>query len=335
MFEQICSIDNLRIADKNAQKGKSKQKGVIEHNKVSEANLKELRHQLLTKTYKTAEYTTFTIFEPKERLISELPYFPDRIAQHAVMNVMETWFVNQFTTNTFSCLKGRGIKGASDSVRKYLQDVDGTKYCLKLDITKFYPSVDNDILKSMLRRKIKDADLLWLLDDIIDSNPKGLPLGNFTSQFFSNFYLNQFDHWLKQSKQVKYYARYADDIVILSDSKEYLHGLLSDIKSYLLFNLKLHVKNNHQVFPVAARGIDFVGFVHFHTHIGLRKSIKQNFCRMMANNPNQKSIASYNGWLTHCDGQHLLKKLLSNEELQRLRHKNTCQNIYRGKDTNA
>jgi len=314
LYQQICSIDNLMLADTIARKGKLNQPGVVEHEKNREQNIMDLHEMLVKKTYKTSLYTTFTIWEPKERLIFRLPYFPDRITHHAVMNILEPMFVSNFTADTYSCIKGRGIHAAAYAVRKALRDVHGTQYCLKLDVRKFYPSVDHDVLKSLLRRKIKDQDLLWLLDGIIDS-AEGLPIGNYLSQYFANFYLSGFDHWMKQDKKVKYYFRYADDLVILSDNKPYLRQLLAEIRQYLHENLKLTVKDNYQVFPVDARGIDFVGYVFYHTHVMLRKTIKKSFARMVAKNRNDKSIASYKGWALHCDSKHLLKKLL-HEKLQ-------------------
>src|SRR5690606_15310200 len=146
----------------------------------------------------------FKVFEPKERLVYRLPYFPDRITHHAIMNVLEPIFVANLTTDTYSCIKGRGIHACANAVKKALKDVPSTKYCLKLDITKFYPSVDHEILKALLRRKFKDQDLLELLDEIIDSAP-GLPIGNYLSQYLANFYLSYFDHWIKEKKRVKYY----------------------------------------------------------------------------------------------------------------------------------
>ena len=313
LYEKVCSINNLRLADAKGQKGKAKQYGVILHNKNKEANLLQLHEMLLNKTYKTSAYTTFKVYEPKEREVYRLPYFPDRITHHAIMNVLEPVFVACFTSDTYSCIKKRGIHAAAMAVRKALKDEPGTTYCLKLDITKFYPSINHDILKKLLRRKFKDANLLWLLDEIIDSAP-GLPIGNYLSQYLANFYLTYFDHWIKEQKQVKYYFRYADDLVILAPNKTYLHSLLKDIESYLQTNLKLQVKGNWQVFPVAARGIDFVGYKFYHTHTLLRKSIKKNFARMMKRNPNSKSIASYNGWLKHCDAINLMNKILSRYE---------------------
>jgi hypothetical protein len=314
LYQSVISLDNLRLADSKAQKGKQAQPSVIEHNKNAELNLQLLHNMLRDKQYRTSEYTRFIIYEPKEREIFRLPYFPDRIAHHAIMNILESIFVDYFIAQTYSCIKKRGIHGAANAVKNALRDEVGTTYCLKLDIKKFYPSIDHDVLKTLLRNKIKDKDLLWLLDEIIDST-EGLPIGNYLSQYFANFYLTGFDHWIKENKAIKYYFRYADDIVILSDSKPSLHRLLAEIKAYLNNNLKLQVKNNYQVFPVDKRGIDFVGYVFFHTHIRLRKSIKQNFARMMANRPNYKSIASYNGWLNYCNSKTLRKKIL-NEKIQ-------------------
>jgi RNA-directed DNA polymerase len=214
-----------------------------------------------------------------------------------------------FTGDTYSCIKKRGIHGAAFAVRKALRNEDGTKYCLKLDIKKFYPSIDHAILKMLLRRKFKDNDLLWLLDEIIDSAP-GLPIGNYLSQYFANFYLAYFDHWIKEVKQVKYYFRYADDLVILSGDKKHLHQLLYEIKQYLS-SLKLSVKENYQVFPVDSRSIDFVGYRFYHSHTLLRKSIKQRFAKMLSRRRNDTSIASYWGWVKHCNGTHLLKTLLN------------------------
>lgn len=302
-------MENLRLADQKARKGKKSQVGVQQFDINAEQNLLQLQDSLINRTYKTSAYTTFKIYEPKEREVYRLPYFPDRIAHHAIMNVLEPMFLAMFTANSYSCIKGKGIHAALRDLRTSLRDEAGTKYCLKLDIKKFYPSIDHAVLKQLLRRKIKDQDILWLLDEIIDS-ADGLPIGNYLSQYLANFYLTYFDHWLKEEKAVKHYFRYADDIVILSDSKAELHYLLSEITTYLSSRLNLEVKGNYQVFPVAARGIDFIGYVSFHTHTRLRKSIKQSFARMMAKEPKMESIVSYYGWAKHCNSSHLLKKLL-------------------------
>lgn len=308
LFDKICSIPNLELADLKARKGKSEQYGIKLHDRNREENIIALHNRLLNKTYITSEYTTFKIYEPKERLVFRLPYYPDRIAHHAVMNVLEPIFVSTFTADTYSCIKGKGIHAAAKSLQRSLKDLPGTQYCLKLDIRKFYPSIDHFVLKQLLRRKFKDNNLLGLLDGIIDS-ADGLPIGNYLSQYLANFYLSYFDHWLKETKRVKYYFRYADDLVFLSSSKVELHILLADIRKYLHQELLLQVKDNYQVFPVAARSIDFVGYRFYHTHTLLRKSIKKNFAKMMARRRNKASEASYFGWAKHCNSKNLIKKL--------------------------
>lgn len=319
LYERIISVENLTLADQKASKGKQSQRGVIDHAYNKEQNILDLHYMLSGKTYTTSEYTTFTIREPKERQIFCLPYFPDRIVHHAIMNIMEPIFVSTFTRDTYSCIKGRGIHGALNNLREALKDVPGTRYCLKMDITKFYPSVDHQILKDLLRKKIKDRDLLWLLDDIIDS-ADGLPIGNYLSQYLANFYLTYFDHWLKEEMKVKHYFRYADDMVILGPEKPYLHSLLAEIRSYLAGKLKLQIKGNYQVFPVEKRGIDFVGYRCYHTHTLLRKSIKNNMARAVYRNAGTETISSYLGWTKHCNSKNLIHKLLPNERIQEPRH---------------
>jgi len=314
LFQHICSIENLQAADVIARKGKAKQYGIKLHDRNREENIRLLHEALLTKTYCTSAYSTFIIHEPKEREIFRLPYYPDRIVHHSIMIHLEKIFVNTFTRDTYSCIKGRGIHAAADGVKKSLALLPDKGYCLKLDIKKFYPNVDHGILKQLLRKIIKDADLLWLLDNIIDSAP-GLPIGNYLSQYLANFYLSYFDHWIKEEKKVHHYFRYADDLVLLSGSKEELHRLYGEISGYLQGKLKLTVKSNHQVFLIAdhpkapGRGLDFLGYVFYRTHTRLRKTIKQNFARKVSRGITPESAASYRGWTKWANCNHLLKTL--------------------------
>lgn len=321
IFKDICTLDNLHLAYTKARKGKGRRYGVRLFKKNLEVNLQQLQRELIEGTYRTSEYDVFTILDPKERIVYRLP-FRDRVVHHAIMNLLEPIWVSVFITNSYACIKGRGIHGVVRHIKRDLKDADGTAYCLKLDIRKFYPSIDHDVMKQIIRRKIKDVRLLYLLDEIIDSAP-GVPIGNYLSQFFANLYLSYFDHWLKEEKRVKYYYRYADDIVILGPNKEYLHGLFTDIDTYLRDRLRLEVKGNYQVFPVDARGIDFVGYVFRHTHILMRKSIKKRFCRKAAslNKKNltareyRQRIAPWLGWAKHCNSKHLLKTVCHEQVL--------------------
>ena len=305
LYKKVYSINNLKLADKNARKGKTNNYDVQAHDLNKDDNIINLYHILRNKEYKTSKYEIYSIREPKERIIYKLPYYPCRIVHHSILNVLKPILLPTFTSNTFNCIKGRGIIGAYKSIRKSLLDIDNTQYCLKFDIKKYYPNIDHDILKKILRSKIKDRDFLWLLDEVIDSAP-GCPIGNYGSQWFANLYLTKFDHWIKENKRVKYYFRYCDDIVILGKTKQELHILFKEIQEYLHKELKLEIKNNHQIFLVKNRGIDFVGYVFYHTHIMLRKNIKLRFLKMLKYNKNHKSIASYWGWLKYCNSINLI-----------------------------
>ncbi len=309
LYEQICSLENLELADIRARKGKLHQRCIIEHDKHKEEDLLLIRQMLINKTFTTSKYTTFKVYEPKERVISRLPYFPDRIIHHAIVNVIGPILTATFTADTYSCIKGRGVHGALNKLTHYLKDEQSTRYCLQIDAEKFYPSINHDILKSLLRRKINDVDLLWLLDDIIDSAP-GLPIGNLLSQYFANFYLTPLDYKIKDGKPKLRYLRYADDIVCLLSNKPELHQLLAEIREYFHNKLGLKIKGNYQIFPVAARGIDVFGYVSFHSHILWRKRTKKRFARRLKKNRNRTAISSYVGLAMHVNCNHLLKKLL-------------------------
>lgn len=316
LFDKICTEQNIELADQRARQGKKNRSEIIEHDKNKELDNFFLYLDLKNQSYKTSKYQKFKVFDPKERVIYKLPYFPDRIAHHAIMNVLEPVWVNIFTADTYSCIKDRGITLLYKQLKKALQkDREGTKYCLKLDIKKFYPSIDHDVIKQIIRKKIKDKAVLWILDEIIDST-EGVPIGNYLSQYLANLVLAYFDHKIKEVLHIKYYFRYADDIVLLSDSKEQLHEWLIIIKQQLA-ELKLNLKGNEQIFPVEARGIDFVGFVFRHDYILLRKRMKLKIKKLInkykqgqiSKEDLKAKIDSYYGWLKLCNSKHFLQMI--------------------------
>lgn len=323
LYTKIYDLDNLYLAYSKAKTGKSKSKGVIQFESDLDNNILRIQKELIEQTYITSEYNVFTIRDPKERTIYSLP-FRDRVVQHAIMNIIESLWTSVFISHSYSSIKGKGIHGVWKHIRRDMKNRKQTQYCLKMDITKFYPSIDHHIMKQIIRKKIKDIKLLALLDGIIDSAP-GMPIGNYLSQFLANLYLSYFDHWLKEVKRVKYYYRYADDLIILGDSKQDLHLLRIDIQSYLSENLNLKLKPNYQVFPIVSRGIDFIGYIFYHTHTMLRKRIKKNFCRCVAK-LNRKvltakdyriKICSWLGWCKYCNSKNLIKTIIKHEEVLR------------------
>lgn len=323
LYTKIYDLDNLYLAYSKAKTGKSKSKGVIQFESDLDNNILRIQKELIEQKYITSEYNVFTIRDPKERTIYSLP-FRDRVVQHAIMNIIESLWTSVFISHSYSSIKGKGIHGAWKHIRRDMKNRKQTQYCLKMDITKFYPSINHHIMKQIIRKKIKDIKLLALLDGIIDSAP-GMPIGNYLSQFLANLYLSYFDHWLKEVKRVKYYYRYADDLIILGDSKQDLHLLRIDIQSYLSENLNLKLKPNYQVFPIVSRGIDFIGYIFYHTHTMLRKRIKKNFCRCVAK-LNRKvltakdyriKICSWLGWCKYCNSKNLIKTIIKHEEVLR------------------
>lgn len=316
LYAWICDIDNLRLAAINAAHGKRRRDEVKEFFADLEANLEQLYRELTGKSYKTSAYEIFEKMEGKRRLIFKLP-FRDRVIHWAIMQVLEPIWTPQFTADTHACIKGRGMHSLLTRLRADLaNDPEGTAYCLKLDVRKFYPSIDHETLKAVVRRKIKDPDVLWLLDGIIDS-AEGVPIGNYISQYLANLYLSELDHLLKEVAGVRYYYRYADDMVILAGDKPTLHGWLVFINDWLNQERQIDLKRNYQIFPVESRGIDFVGYVTFHTHCLARKKNKQGLCRELAKlrkaGVAEAEImlltASRAGFMKHCDSKHLFKIL--------------------------
>lgn len=200
-------------------------------------------------------------------------------------------------------IKDRGIHKCLYKLKSIINNYN---CCLKLDVKKYYENIDNGILKSFLLKKFKDKQLLNLLFHIIDKEV-GCVIGSYLSQWFGNFYLSYFIHYLNSKKDIKVFI-YMDDIIILGNNKQLLYDLKLEIIEYLKVNLKLEL-SNYQVFPIS-KGIDFLGYRIFKTHILIRKRIKLNFIKMIKTNYNEKSINSYLGWFSHCNSINLQQKYI-------------------------
>jgi len=323
LYPKIWDMENIREAHRNAQRGKKHYREVQMINANEKEYLIQIQTMLRNKTFRNSKYEVFTKVEGgKEREIYKLPYFPDRIVHHCIMQVLEPIWMKTFISDTYAALKKRGIHKSVRRLKLALRDVENTQYCLKFDVRKFYPSIDHDILKTILCKKIKDPDVLRLLSEIIDS-AAGVPIGNYLSQYFGNLYLAYFDHWMKEEKQCKYYFRYCDDVVVLHGDKGFLHRLLIDAHEYLDAHLKLHMKSNYQIFPVDKRGIDFLGYRFFHNYVLLRKSIVQRFkvkiaCvkrsyREMSSSQIVNGLMGYWGWMKHGNCLNLAKMYIDKD----------------------
>jgi retron-type reverse transcriptase len=308
LFEQIVNLDNLLLAHYNARKGKTHYSEVQQVDKDPIHYCQQIQNMLINNNYIISEYRNKTITEPKERLIYILPYYPDRIIQHAILQIIGPIFERTFIHTSYAARKNKGLHEASYKLREYLQDTTNTQYFLKFDIKKFYPSIDHQILKEKISNKIKCKETLNILFHIIDSTDSGIPIGNYISQYFGNIYLNDFDHYLKEKLKCKYYIRYCDDGIILSKCKEWLIKIKSCIINNLnVIKLKLHSKT---FIASTSVGVDFLGYIHFHQYNKLRKHIKLNMIREV-NNPSHnhiQSLSSYYGWCTHANTKQLLQK---------------------------
>src|SRR6056297_1327883 len=326
LWEDIVDFENIKLAHKNAKRGKGDYRGVRKVESNREYWLKKVQEMLVNKDFATSDYYVFKVYEPKEREIFKLPYYPDRIVHHAILNVLKPIWNKIFIYDVYSSIEGKGIHKAVDRLSKFLRNEQATQYCLQFDISKFYPSVDHKIMLERLKHKVKDPDLLWLLEDIEQSpnGDKGIPIGNYTSQYFANIYLNKFDHWIKHDLGIDYYGRYADDGVILSGSKKKLHAIKDAISRYLQSNLKLSLNPKTQVFPVDDRGIDFLGYRTFRNYRLLRKRSAKKFKRKLRTIKNYfwkipahhivSSIMSFVGWIQHCDGYNLIRSYILEDE---------------------
>jgi len=306
LWREIVSEENITVACDRASKGKKKMKSVAAFSQNREEKLCEIRQSLLSKSFTTSRYQTKFIVEPKPRQIFILPFAPDRIVQHALMSVVEPIWDRLMIHDSYACRKGKGQHRGSlrtmEFVRKY-------KYCLKADISKFYPSIDHEILLKIIKRKIKCPDTLWLLDNIIHSFPggKNTPIGNYTSQWFGNLYLNELDQYLKHTFKVGPYLRYCDDFCIFSDDKKWLQEMKAIIADFLHRELKLKY-SFAEVFPVS-QGVDFLGYRHFKKHILLRKRTAKRVKAKLNKLPGmlargeisaqkmQSTLASIKGWM--------------------------------------
>lgn len=322
LIERVIELENLSGAFDRVMRGKRKNKTYRYFVSNKDRILRELAYEIENDLYTPKGYNEFGLVEyDKLRTIQSLS-FRDRIALHAIMSIVSETLGGMLIRDTYASLPGRGIHDGFSRVRKALRNHEGTRYCLKLDLRKFYHSVDQDVLLALLARKIKDRRMMNTLTRIVRTFSPGLPIGFHSSQFLGNFYLWPLDHYVKIELGVKYYFRYCDDIVVLSSDKEELWRIFRGVKDFVETKLHLSVKDNYQVFPVEARGIDFLGYVIRHHYVRLRKKIKKTAAWRLKKVKSRKRRTAIRGafwgWVKHCDSKHLIKKLFSMKDFKEL-----------------
>jgi len=319
LYDRICDIDNIKSAILKASLGKRNRKNV----KIVVTNLNHYANKiqvlLINQKYTPSPYSVKKIYDgtsKKERVIYKPRFYPDQIIHWALMLVLEPVMMRGMYQHNCGSVPGRGSSYGQKILRRALDnDYKGAKYCLKLDISKFYPSIDQQLLKNMFRRILKDHKTLKLIDSIIDSSESGLPIGNYTSQWFANYFLQDLDHFIKETLGVQHYVRYVDNLVLLSGNKKRLHQVRTKIDEFLQ-EKKLSIKNNWQLFLVSKRFIDFLGLKFYRDHTTLRKSNALRIRRRIAKIVRKKflnfedacAVVSYWGWIKRSDSYLFFKK---------------------------
>ncbi len=318
-FEDIIVIENLLDAWREFVRGKRDRRDVQEFSFCFMDNILSFHNDLAKYTYEHGDYKAFNISDPKPRNIHKATV-RDRLLHHAIYRVLYPFFDKIFIADSFSCRLKKGTHRAINRFKQfaYKASKNSTKTCwtLKCDIRKFFANIDHEILMKILRQYIQDANVLRLLRQIIDSfsstKPRiGLPLGNLTSQLFVNIYMTELDQFIKHKLKAKYYIRYADDFVILSESKEYLEKFIVPIKEFLRNELKLELHPDKLFIKTFASGVDFLGWTYFPDHRVLRASTKKRMIRRLKEYQSQETLNSYLGLLKH-GNTYKIRKLLTN-----------------------
>ena len=338
-YSSLISIENIFQAWEEFKKGKCKKLDVQVFERNLEDNLFLLHARLINKTYKHGKYMEFYVSDPKRRHTHKAEV-ADRIVHHLLYKYLYGVFDKTFIYDSYSCRLDKGTHRAVRRLERFTRGVSKnyTQDCwvLKLDIKKFFASVDHEILKELIKTKVKDRDIFWIIGEIIDSfytghsrldreadprvceddkeenTNKGIPLGNLTSQIFANIYLNELDQFIKHRLTIKYYLRYADDFLLLNQSKTALLHCFKTVKQYLGNNLDLEIHPNKTCFCKLSWGIDFCGYIVLPHYILPRTKTKRRIIKkVIKGNISNHSLQSYLGYFSHADSCRLQKDLIS------------------------
>src|SRR5574344_141830 len=312
MYDKKLTCDKLLEANNRGQRNKSNKRELLKYNIMLENNIINIYKKLKNSTYMLSKYHTFKIYEPKERVIKSLPYNDRIVQQWYIEEFIKPYILPRLINDTYACLEGRGTHKAIQKLQHYMRIINRNNkdyYILKCDIHKFFYSIDKDILYNIMTRYIKDKKLLNLTKIFIydDDNNKSIPIGNYTSQYFANIYLNELDHYVNNTLKVNYYIRFMDDFILLLNNKGECKKIKDDIELYLANKLHLNLNPKSNYYP-NRMGVDFCGYILFNTHILIRKRSKYKMKKEIkrwtklkfSNNLDISSLyTSYNSWLAH------------------------------------
>ena len=258
------TYEKLLKAHLDARKGKGSRKEIILFNLKQEDYIKYLLEKLENKTYKHGGYTVFYVTEPKLRKIEKSKYMDRIVHRWLVDNILKPYFIPRFIQTTYACIEGRGMHKACLDMQKMMKHctrIWNNYYILKMDIAKYFDNIDKKILLDILEKRIKDKDVMWLINEILYANKreKGLEIGNYTSQMFANIYLNEYDWYVKRDLHIKYFSRYMDDSILLVKTKKEAIQALENIKRFLKENLHLELNSKTQIFK-SSQGVNYCGY---------------------------------------------------------------------------
>lgn len=317
-YDDIITIENLFQAWDEFKREKRNKKDVQMFEKRLEDNLFGLYSELKNKRYRHGTYQEFYVTDPKRRHIHK-SIVRDRVLHHLLYKYLYELFDKHFIYDSYSCRKGKGTHKAVKRLEKLARSVSKnyTRECwsLKCDVKKFFASVSHEVLKSLIANKVKDNDINWLINNVIDSfssekgSGRGIPLGNLTSQIFSNIYLNELDQFVKHRLKMKHYLRYADDFLILNVDTKKHEDYLGVVREFLEENLKLELHPKKISERKLAWGIDFCGYIVLPHYILPRTKTKRRILEKVKQGSDYQVLQSYLGYMSHSNSFRLSEKL--------------------------
>ncbi len=330
LFERITDRDNFYWAyRKTLENGGKYRPEAIKFASNETYNLSALRQSLLDGTYEFEGYTRFVIYEPKERIIYA-PHYKDKIVQQAINVVLKEVYMPSLIADTYACLNGRGTHRCADRIQHFIRKAKwlygNDAFVVKVDIEKFFYTIDRAILKRLLAKKVTCPRTLQLIYTIIDSadeiSPKGMPLGNTISQICANVYLDRLDQFAKRKLGLKYYIRYMDDIVVILPDRDTARIALAAMSAFVEKELRLKVnKSKTKIFPIS-QGVNVVGFKIYATHRLLRDNCKRRIKRKVKAMPRlivdggipiltaERMVNSWQGHAKHAASHNFMRRLM-------------------------